>query len=189
MKRRTVAIAAAILGIIGAAGAAAFFWQDAVRYVSAPPAPPSDQQLAEFQIEAESACKCIRQSGDPASRSGCSRRLEKMTAKWEWSGMAAACEPISTSINCVGDGDRCYTSGYDLVVGSQGPDGPILCTAAEAQIVEAIFAEVSYTSPQATNEEMQRAYRAADKAAEKAAHDIAAGRPVKYSKLQKGCAG
>lgn len=174
--------------MLGITGATAFFWPDIADNIGLSRPFPSDKQLAEMRLEAENACKCARRFDDGDSKRGCWHRLDEMTGDWKPTAVESACAPVSISENCFDGSDRCYTSGYNLVAWSQRADAPIICTAEEARTFESIYQD-AVLGPEATEEEAQRALAAADDAAEKAARDIAAGRPVKYSKLENGCTG
>ncbi|WP_073973182.1 hypothetical protein [Erythrobacter donghaensis] len=83
--------------------------------------------LANLQTLATSACRCAREVGDGASNA-CWQEYKAAIAGFQVSGMATACEPISTELDCIvtDAGEKCIVTGY----------GNGICTPEEADAAD-----------------------------------------------------
>jgi hypothetical protein len=94
----------------------------------------SNTEFARLEKLVALACECQMQGGDAAN---CYQKYDKAKAKYAPSGGATACAPISTEMDCFGEGGRrCIVTGYNINA-IQGETG--LCRPADAQAVEEAY--------------------------------------------------
>ncbi|MCM0000240.1 MAG: hypothetical protein NBV68_12715 [Erythrobacter sp.] len=88
---------------------------------------PTRLAIADLQDLATSACRCTREKGDAASNA-CWQDYRDSIAGLQVSGMATACEPISTQLDCIvtDAGEKCIVTGY----------GNGICTSEEADAAD-----------------------------------------------------
>jgi hypothetical protein len=108
----------------------------------APPAPATASQIDEARLQnlATAACRCTRSKGD-ASEGECWQDYKAATAPFAVSGVASACAPVSTELDCIASdtGETCIVTGYNVNAASSAAPITALCTAGEAQAVEQAY--------------------------------------------------
>lgn len=144
------------------------------------PVAVSEAEIETLQGVAESACKCAR--ANPGDRS-CWKEFKAQTRRFPSGGESAtACAPIWTSGRCFNhsapDGGFCITTEYH---GGFSEKPSILCTAEEAQIVEATW----YRTLKETGED----YGQANAAAQRAVEALMRGDRVAKPEAEAGCSG
>ena len=133
-----------------------------------------------FEKLATASCKCTRSGdGSDEAREECWREYEAAKANLETYGMATACAPISTEIECVATdaGEKCWviSLGYDEV-----------CTGDDARAVESAWSS-AYSKAEQRGDESPDA--AANDAVDRVLARLRRGESVAAAPGSGGCAG
>ncbi|WP_017665747.1 hypothetical protein [Porphyrobacter sp. AAP82] len=95
-------------------------------------APAFSPDIARLQALATAACLCTREKG-AAGEAACQREYKAAIAGYTINPVATACEPVSTSLDCIatGAGEACIVTGY----------GDGICTAEEAKAADSAWTQ------------------------------------------------
>jgi hypothetical protein len=172
MRRLVPVITATILAIIVALGAAI-----GTNPEQAAQPIRSQADLDSLELEAEKACRCERATGKPGT---CWSTYRKRTAGLNPVEMASACAPVSTEIACfmVNDKESCIVTGRN---------GTQLCSDAEARAFESAFNSAMQKSLRSHPDDMERASKAANAAADSAMASIRKGIVPPADPSSQGC--
>lgn len=98
-----------------------------LRHSDGPASHAARPDVANLQALATSACRCAREKGDGESKA-CWQEYKAAIAGFQVNGMATACEPISTELDCIATdaGEKCIVTGY----------GNGICTSEEADAAD-----------------------------------------------------
>ena len=143
------------------------------------------------------SCECVRGSdGSEKEQETCWQEYKAATAKMDTYGMASACAPISTEIECVAsDGsEKCWIVERRVVGASQEIARPYLCSVDEARAVEQAYLDgwsgPNGKEPDPSNErEWAAANKRADAALDAMLNRILAGKGHPTAQGNGDCAG
>ena len=189
----------AILAAIALLTAGLFGWWLAERHIASeapaaleddwvdpsfdPDTPAQAVDEVRLQALATASCECAR-SG--ASEDGCWSEYKAAMASFNVTGMASACAPVSTQLDCVATdkGEKCIVTGYGI---------PGICTDKEAIAVESAYSTAYKRATGGRDDIDEATMRAAGDAANAAVDAIVArirrGEAIAAVESTGGCAG
>ncbi len=120
-----------------------------------PAMPASKVDEARLQALATGACRCTRESGG-SNDEACWQDYKAAIARFTINGVASACAPISTELDCIATdaGEKCIVTGY----------GDGICTAEEADAADRAYTQALNAEGEFSTLDEAAANRANDRA-------------------------